>query len=201
VDSGPSPTDDPRVTNDPAPPRPASVATPPRVRFVDLAGLPMIALAAGDLAAAGAAAGIDLPDYFVTDGARWLWRMRLDQVAEDPGSAQWFARAAVSRPDGVVVGYSGFHGPPDEVGMVELGYSVVPAFRRRGYARAMLTAMIERAAAEPDVATLRVTISPDNAASLATIVGFGFVRVGEQMDEIDGLEIIFEVPVGTRSGT
>ncbi|MYW01907.1 GNAT family N-acetyltransferase [Streptomyces sp. SID3343] len=193
------------MTNGPVSPTPASAPSdstaPPRVRFVDLAGPPMTALADGDLDAAGAAAGITLPDYFVTDTARRLWRMRLAQVADDPGSARWFARAAVSETEGVVVGYSGFHGPPDRVGMVELGYSVVPEFRRRGYARAMLTAMAERAAAEPDVATLRVTISPDNAASLATIVGFGFVRVGEQIDEIDGLEIIFEVPVGTTPRT
>jgi hypothetical protein len=45
---------------------------------------------------------------------------------------------------------------------------------------------------------VRVTISPDNAASLATIAGFGFVRVGEQWDEQDGLEIIFEVDARAR---
>ncbi|MFE6365457.1 hypothetical protein ACFVP3_36360 [Streptomyces sp. NPDC057806] len=41
---------------------------------------------------------------------------------------------------------------------------------------------------------MRATISPDNLASLATISGFGFVEVGEQWDEVDGLELVFEVP-------
>lgn len=40
-----------------------------------------------------------------------------------------------------------------------------------------------------------MTIGPENTASLATISGFGFVEVGEQWDEVDGLELIFEVPV------
>ena len=37
------------------------------------------------------------------------------------------------------------------------------------------------------------SISPDNEASLATINGFGFVHVGEQWDEEDGTELIFEL--------
>jgi ribosomal-protein-alanine N-acetyltransferase len=32
---------------------------------------------------------------------------------------------------GVAVGRAGFHGPPDADGMVEVGYAVDPAFRRR----------------------------------------------------------------------
>ncbi|MER5687859.1 GNAT family protein [Streptomyces sp. NPDC002205] len=58
----------------------------------------------------------------------------------------------------------------------------------------MLTALLVRAAAEPGVRTVRATIRSDNNASLATIAGFGFTRVGEQGDERDGLEIVFEVP-------
>ncbi len=78
--------------------------------------------------------------------------------------------------------------------MVEIGYSVAPEFRRQGYARAMLIELLRRATVEPAVTTVRATISPDNLASLATISGFGFVEVGEQWDEEDGLELIFEVP-------
>jgi RimJ/RimL family protein N-acetyltransferase len=96
--------------------------------------------------------------------------------------------------DGIVVGYAGFHGPPDEAGMVEIGYTVDPQYRRQGFAKAILTALLERAAAEPAGRTVRATISPTNQASLATIAGFGFVENGEQWDEEDGLELIFERP-------
>jgi L-amino acid N-acyltransferase YncA len=48
------------------------------------------------------------------------------------------------------------------------------------------------------------SISPDNQASLNLTAGFGFRQVGEQMDEIDGLELVFETtwpqPAARRSG-
>jgi RimJ/RimL family protein N-acetyltransferase len=68
-------------------------------------------------------------------------------------------------------------------------------FRRRGYATAMLAAALSWAAAEPGVRTVRASVGPDNVASLATLRPFGFVRVGEQWDDEDGLEILFEVTV------
>ncbi|MFB6772687.1 GNAT family N-acetyltransferase [Streptomyces sp. NPDC056337] len=155
----------------------------------------MSALLAGDLSGASRTAGVSLTEYFVTDQARWLWQFRLEQMAADPGHARWIARQAVVGDQGLVVGHAGFHGPPDEVGMVEIGYSVAPDFRRQGYARSALIELLRWAAAEPAVTTVRASISPDNVASLATISGFGFVEVGEQWDEEDGLELVFEVSV------
>ncbi|MFI6347218.1 GNAT family N-acetyltransferase [Streptomyces sp. NPDC050560] len=176
---------------DAGPPRPAS---PRRISFAEVSGAAMTALLDGDLATASAAAGAALTPYFLTARARGLWRYRLGQMAADPGRARWMARQAVVGDGGLVVGHAGFHGPPDARGMVEIGYSVDPAFRRRGYARAALVELLRRAAAEPSVTVVRATISPDNTASLATIAGFGFVEVGEQWDDEDGLETVFEVP-------
>ena len=170
------------------------------VRFVELSGAAMTALLNGSLAEASREAGVALTPYFLTDDALRLWRLRLRQLAADPGSARWIARAVVVEPEGVVVGHAGFHGPPDENGMVEVGYSVDPAYRRRGYATAMLRELLRRAAAEPGVSTVRASIRPDNVASLATISRFGFAETGEQWDEEDGRELIFElaVPVSPR---
>ncbi|RBQ11625.1 GNAT family N-acetyltransferase [Spongiactinospora rosea] len=170
------------------------------MRFVELSSAAMSALLDGDLLTASNTAGVALTEYFVTDRARWLWRLRIDQMAADPGHAPWMVRQVATGPDGVVVvGHAGFHGPPDEAGMVEIGYAVAPEFRRQGYGRAILIELLRRAAAEPAVKTVRATISPDNVASLATIAGFGFVKVGEHWDEEDGLGLIFEVPAKRSS--
>ena len=152
----------------------------------------MTALVAGDLAAASAAAGVPLSEYLL--GEAWLWRIRLDDIARDPASAAWVARAALDADTGVVVGHGGFHGPPDADGTVEVAYSVDPLFRRRGYAKAMLGALLERAAADPAVRRVRASIRPDNVGSLATVAGFGFREVGEQWDPEDGLEVVFSRP-------
>ncbi|WP_411103138.1 GNAT family N-acetyltransferase [Streptomyces sp. cmx-4-9] len=169
-------------------------ATPPRVRFVVLDATALRALADGDLAAASAAAGVALDEHFIGDRARRIFGYRADQLTAHPSAAPWTTRAAVSEPDGAVVGDAGFHGPPDEAGVVEVGYSVVPRYRRQGYARAMLRALLVRAAVEAGVRTVRATVRSDNAASLATLAGFGFVRVAERGSDRDGIEFVFEVP-------
>jgi [ribosomal protein S5]-alanine N-acetyltransferase len=151
----------------------------------------MAALLDDELDRASALAGVRLTPYFLTQN--WLWRIRHDQVLDDPGSGDWVARAALV--DGAVVGHVGFHGPPDDAGMVEVAYSVDTALRRRGHARRLLSAALEWAASEPGVRTVRASISPDNVASLATLRPFGFSQVAEQWDDEDGLEIIYERPV------
>jgi RimJ/RimL family protein N-acetyltransferase len=164
----------------------------PDIRFVPLSPAVLGALVAGDLSAASAAAGVELTPYLVDEN--WLWRIRLAQVRSDPASAEWIARAAVAEPGGVVVGHGGFHGPPDADGVVEVAYSVDPLHRRRGYARAMLAALLARADADPAVSAVRASIRPDNVGSRATIAGFGFRKVGEQWDPEDGLEDVFLRP-------
>ncbi|MCP3759592.1 GNAT family N-acetyltransferase [Streptomyces sp. TBY4] len=167
---------------------------PKRIRFVKLNAKALRALADGDLAAGSAEAGVALDDYFVSDRARWIFGYRADQLTKDPSAAPWTTRAAVSEPDGTVIGDAGFHGPPNEAGVVEIGYSVVSTYRRQGYARAMLTALLTRAAEEPDVKTVRATIHSDNTASLATIAAFGFTFVATQATETDGTNLVFELP-------
>ena len=76
------------------------------------------------------------------------------------------------------------------------GLNPGPEQRRRGYARAVLESLLERARQAPDVRTFRATVSPTNAPSLGLIGQYPFVEVGEQWDDEDGLEIIYEIPVG-----
>jgi len=173
------------------------------VELIQLSAAALRALAEGDLAAATRAASLPLTPYLVSGGSLWTWRRRSRQVALDPGSASWVTGVIVDAQRQLVVGRAGFHGPPDADGMVEVGYSVDPAFRRQGYARAALVAMLDRAASEPTVLTVRATVSPDNIASRSLVAQFGFVEVGEQLDEEDGWETIFEwpVPKGTWTAT
>lgn len=175
---------------------PAWAATDPRARSVRLVRLtaPTIdALAAGDLDTARAASDVPLSDFLAGETCRRVWRYRSEQLDADPAEADWVTRVVMV--DGTVVGRAGFHGAPDEAGMVEVGYEIDPVHRRRGYARAALLILLDVARAEPGVSTLRATISPDNDASRSLVVQHGLVENGEQWDDEDGLEIIFEIAV------
>ncbi len=167
--------------------------TPRHVRIVHLTGPVFRALADGDLAAANRVSPVTLSAYFASPEWRGVWRRRSDQVERDPDSAAWVTGVIWDEDQQAAVGRAGFHGPPDSAGMVEIGYAVDPEYRRRGYARAALEALLQRAAREPLVRTVRVTISPDNTPSYQLASQYGFAEVGEQWDEEDGLEIIYEV--------
>jgi len=168
------------------------------VRIVQLTAPVFRALASGDLTAANRASPVPLSAYFAGPEWRSVWQRRSKQVDEDPASAAWVTGVIWDEQRQVSVGRAGYHGPPDQAGMVEIGYAVDPANRRRGYARAALEALLARAAREPRVRTVRVTISPDNVASYQLASQYGFTQVGEQWDDEDGLEIIYELDARCR---
>ena len=169
--------------------------TPPDdgILFAPIGAAGLEALLARDLPEASRLTGFDLPDEYLDSG--WLWQLRLDQLAQAPGDEPWVAWVVARATDRVVIGQSGFHGGPDDDGMVELSYAVLPEFRRRGYATAIVQALVELARAHPHVRVLRAAISPENSASLATLAKFPFAYVGEQIDEIDGRELVYEMSV------
>jgi RimJ/RimL family protein N-acetyltransferase len=172
--------------------------SPQHVRIVHLTAPVFRALANGDLAAANAVSPVPLSGYFAGPEWRSVWRRRSKQVDEDPASAAWVTGVIWDERHQVAVGRAGYHGPPDPSGMVEIGYAVDPSYRRRGYARAALEALLQRAAGEPRVRRVRVTISPDNVASYQLASQYGFIEVGEQWDDEDGREIIYEVDAQRR---
>lgn len=131
--------------------------------------------------------------YAVMDVAEHVLRLRAAQLRENPEHAAWLLRLVVERDSGAAVGYVNFHAPPDADGMVEIGYQIVPAVRRRGYATEAAHAMWAWAA-QHGARVLRASVAPHNQPSLALVERAGFVQVGEEMDAIDGLELVFERP-------
>ena len=118
---------------------------------------------------------------------------RINQVRKNPEVAKYLLRVAVLKQNMVVVGSAGFHNLPDENGMIEIGFGVDPAFQNKGYGKQILHGMWSWVANEPRVKTLRYTVSPSNLISKQIIQKLEFKLVGEQMDDIDGVEEIYEL--------
>jgi RimJ/RimL family protein N-acetyltransferase len=140
-------------------------------------------------AAAMAPFPVDEPSFA---GSEYVLQRRIQQLERDPAEQPWLYRAAVLQETGRVVGRAGFHAPPDGDGTVEIGYEVLPAFRRRGLAAEMAIGLM-RWGAEHGATACLASIRPDNTPSLALTARLGFARIGEQMDEIDGLEWVFRL--------
>lgn len=128
-----------------------------------------------------------------------LIALRLEQLLDDPDFQPWCVRAIVLRASGQMIGNIGFHTRPDpdylaEIAPkgVEFGYTIYAPFRRQGYAFEASTALMGWAANNPGLERFVLSISPENGASLALAQKLGFVRVGEWIDEVDGLEWVFQ---------
>jgi RimJ/RimL family protein N-acetyltransferase len=145
---------------------------------------------AGDIGQAERSSGVKLPPGWERSAESTL-NYRLAQMETDPATQPWLIHLIVIRDSGEMAGYITFHGPPVKEGWVEIGYQIEPEHRRRGYASEAAMAMFSWAA-EQGVERFRASVSPDNEPSLAMVRKMGFHRTGEQWDDIDGLEYVFE---------
>ena len=125
-------------------------------------------------------------------------RFALAQLAGDPDFLPWSVRALILKDSGEMVGHIRFHTRPDPDYLrpyaekaVEFGYAVFAAHRRRGYAGEAIDAVMRWAEDEHGIQRFIVTVSPDNVASLRLADRFGFRKIGQHVDEVDGVEGIY----------
>ena len=130
-------------------------------------------------------------NVFVGDTGPLRWR--LPQAKKDPSTNKWFVRLIIEKTSNNVIGSVSFHEPPNAEGVLEVGLAIVPAKQRNGYATEALIAMWTWATEHDEVKTLRYCVGVDNQPSQALIASLGFSRVGQQIDDIDGPEDIFEM--------
>lgn len=158
------------------------------------------ALLGGRRAEAAERLGAELPDDWPDRHDSGFLRLRLDQMRQDPSKEPWLVRALVLEEDGErrMIGHAGFHGPPGVNGprrpeAVEVGFTVFPPFRRRGFASETVAALLDWARTEQGIRHFVASVAPDNEPSLAIVRKLGFVQTGDQWDEEDGLELVFEL--------
>jgi RimJ/RimL family protein N-acetyltransferase len=149
----------------------------------------------GRAAEAAELIGVELPEDFPNEGVRGFFALRLRQMSEDPRFREWCPHVVVL--DGRMIGHAGYHGPPGSNARgnpdaIEIGYTIEPPYRGRGYATEAAVELLRRAE-ERGVRHYIASSAPDNEPSLAVIRKLGFTQTGEVLDEEDGLELVFEL--------
>ncbi len=150
----------------------------------------------GRLDEAAAMLGAALPEDWPA-GREQTLRFRLADLAADSSAQPWLLRAIVLRAERRMIGHVGFHDPPGPERRVEVGYSVYPEYRRQGYALEAVEALFTWATTEHGITRFRASVSPTNVASLALVRKLGFTQTGGRIDEIDGLELVFDLDRST----
>lgn len=93
------------------------------------------------------------------------------------GWLTWYAiRIDVDYP--ILCGGTGFKGPPDKRGMVEIGYSVLPEFQRQGLATEMVAGIVQWAKHRPEVRRVEAKTNVDNIPSIRVLEKNSFTCVG-----------------------
>jgi RimJ/RimL family protein N-acetyltransferase len=136
-------------------------------------------------ASMGMRSGDGLRDFFVSDDVspHWLALLRIS-LAADP----WiFGFAVIHDDDRRVIGGASFKGPPDEDGVVEIAYGIVPGYQGRGYATEAASALVGVARERVDVRAIRAHTRPEPNASTHVLAKCGFRHLGEVEDPDDGL--------------
>ena len=163
------------------------------LRLVPLAGL--AATENKDIETARRLIGTSLSGEWF-ENAMWAG-LRLRQWQDDPHYAPWSIRAITLKDAGTIVGSINCHDQPQpfehsgETGlMIELGYAIFTPWRRQGIAAETFAAMADFAR-HANVRWVRLSVSPDNQASLALAKKMGANKIGSQIDDIDGPEDVF----------
>lgn len=98
----------------------------------------------------------------------------LEAAPDCVGWFNWYAltkgtRGAVP----VLIASGGFKGPPQN-GTVEIGYSVLPQFQRRGYATELVGGLVRWAMEHSDVARVVAETERTNLAAMRVLIKAGF---------------------------
>jgi RimJ/RimL family protein N-acetyltransferase len=103
-----------------------------------------------------------------------------------PAVEGWYGWYAVREADAegprALVGAGGYFGPPDAEGSVEIGYSILPGWQRRGYASELARMLVERAFTFANIERVIAHTTEANPASITVLLRCGFQAEGAGRD-------------------
>jgi len=105
-------------------------------------------------------------------------------TAPDPWN---FGFAIVHKIDNVLIGMCGFAGPPDSDRVVEIAYSIAPAYQGKGYATEAAMALVNFAFGSGRATTVCAHTLPKVNASTCVLEKCGFMKTGEITDSENNL--------------
>ncbi|MEL7562551.1 GNAT family N-acetyltransferase [Dehalogenimonas sp. 4OHTPN] len=129
--------------------------------------------------------GAEVPPHWPVCGADVITYV-IDWLKSDPELGGFGAYFIIHRDDRKLIGDGGFKGRPNQSGEVELGYSLIEAYRGQGYATEASRALADWAFSQPDVTAVRAETLPDGFASQAVLKKIGMVFDGEYLHPDDG---------------
>lgn len=135
----------------------------------------------------------DLLEGVPADGQRWAEgypldgtlvavAMQADLVKRGVDRGGFCHYQVLLRDEDLVIGDIGFHAPPDDLGEVSIGFGIVPAARRHGYAVEALRAVLDWALRQPEVRSIHADTDLVNLASQRVLAAAGMALAADEGD-------------------
>jgi RimJ/RimL family protein N-acetyltransferase len=135
----------------------------------------------------GSALGATVPAEWppeLYDRAAIEWTLRY--LEEHPDAGAWtmyyIVRHAADGAARTLVGVCGYKGPPAE-GAVEIGYGILPAYQRQGFATEAVAALLAHAFGDPTVRRVTAETYPHLTPSIGVLEKSGFTVAGPGSEE------------------
>ncbi len=160
---------------------PGAAIRTPRLALISLT-LEMVRATLQGKAVLAERLGLRVPDEWPGPDFEDILLLIEMELERDPERSVW-ERTIVHTADRILIGGIGCKGRPDHTGMVEIGYNIVPAYQRQGYASEAARGLVEWLWEQPDVRRITADCRPDNAGSIRVLEGLGMVRVASASDD------------------
>jgi ribosomal-protein-alanine N-acetyltransferase len=107
-----------------------------------------------------------------------------NDLLDDPSLLGWHAWCIVHKDENIIIGDVGFKGPYDEKGTIKMGYSMIPAYRSKGFAREAVEAISRIACTDPQVNKIIAEVLTLNIPSIKLLEALGWEHVSnnEEME-------------------
>ncbi|HEV2735911.1 MAG TPA: GNAT family N-acetyltransferase [Longimicrobiaceae bacterium] len=177
---GPVPAASPEIRADPG----AGRIRTPRLRLVAAtAALLRAELAGPDVLAGALGTGVPPdwpPELYDRDAVLHSLAAAEASAHAPPRWGSWYVvEPSADGQSDTLAGVCGFHAPPAAEGDVEVGYSLLPAFRGRGYATEAVCALTSFAFTDPAVRRVVAETLPHLGASIRVMERAGFAPVDD----------------------
>jgi [ribosomal protein S5]-alanine N-acetyltransferase len=117
------------------------------------------------------------------DVYKQFFTYKIERFRKFPNENEWEG-IIIHKIDNKIMGDMGFKGGPNEEGIIDLGYSIVPSYQGKGYATEMGKAMVDWGLSQLNVKQVIATCNPDNFASIRVLEKIRFHVTKKTKDKL-----------------
>lgn len=109
-----------------------------------------------------------------------------EYLRTNPAALGWWMYLFIHAADEALIGSGGFTGLPDENGMVEIGYAIIPAYRNRGLATEAAQGLVDHAFSQSQIGMVDAHTLPEINPSTSVLEKIGMKKIGTAQDPDEG---------------